>query len=308
MSQKNTGRNVGGYLLTDADLAFIEQQVRNVKPLPGGSLQEAQERERRRLSIQQDEGNRSRRGHNRLVRAGQVASAAPLALAGGAALAGGGGVTSASVPGVVAGAPVTSASQAAAMGLGVPTVTAGGGSMAATLGPEFMVSAPMSVASGVGSEGARRGIMESIRRGGTMDNLLKIGKAGTDLGFGIWANKAAGDAERASLEMQRKNHEELLAWEREKDQRDRADQAKYDAELQRRWELEQQNQQRKEDLELLTLDDKYARRAPYREASYNAMARLSGINGLPIPARPAPPKVPGFIARNTMSTLSQYRG
>lgn len=177
---------------------------------------------------------------------------------------------------------------------------------AAGYAPYAASVSPMSVANGSGSLGARLGMA-----GGSMDNLLKLGKMGVDLGAGIWANKSAAASDRASLAAQQRSQAELLAWEKERDRLDRQAKADYDAEMKRQWDVQQQNAQRQEELDLLRYGDSEARRAPYREAGYNAMARLAGINGLPIPNRPAPAQAPAFISRNTtpaMGGLPTYRG
>lgn len=313
MSQKNTGRNVGGFLLTDADIARIDQQVSTHKGVPGGNLEQDRAVFRRGLQLKADQDNRSRRGFNRLVRFGQIASVAPLGMAfapGGIAAAGGlggGGAAAAeaaSVPGVVAGS-------AAPLGVGTVEATLPvTGSMMSSLAPYAANTASMmtpaqamSIAAGTGSAGAQEGIRRAAGGGNTMNNLLKIGELGVGAGSGLWASHVQSEADKRALAAQERNQASLLAWEKEVDTRNRADYAQTEAENKRRWEQEQQNVAYDRDVERLMWEDKEARRAPYRTAGYNALAHLNNINGLPIPAAPAPRSLPAY-----MSSLTNYRG
>lgn len=290
MSKKNTARNTGSVKQRSSITELAKDGVYRTVNNNGYSAAESEAIRRQRAANERNK---------KLIKAGTIATAAVMT-GGAAGLFGGGAGATGAVPGAVSGAPITAASQAAAFG--VPTVGGATGAAAAVLPSTSMAAAmapyavnPYSVAGGTGSSGAMLGNLNKVAPTGnrmSMTNLLKLGEMGVNVGSQIWAQRSQSKSDAAALAAQIKQAEAMLALEREAAAREAAELDRFNKEEQRRYDATQEQERQDRELERAMWEDTEARRAPYREAGYNAMSHLSGINGMPIPARPVPRTMP----------------
>ena len=198
---------------------------------------------------------------NRLGRNIAISAAAAGAVFGGAALAGAfSAPTMGGVTGVVSGAPVTAASQAAAMGLGVPTVTGGGMSMAAMAPTAAAASVMKPVIKNAGDVASMDG-GSWLTRGNNMTTLLGLGMGGLSTYMG---NRATANSNAASLTEQQRQ------FQIQQDFLDRQE-----AERKRQWELTEAEKKRQWDITEAEKKRRYDAMQPYRDTGLVAMSQLA---------------------------------
>jgi len=214
------------------------------------------------------------------------AALAPASAAGGAA----------AVPGAVGGSAITAASQAAAMGLGVPTVTGGAGAAAAAAGaaPVLASTVPAggmtTIPAVAGGGGSGMSVLGSIGKGLAKvsgDKWLDVGALGMDFLSTAKASSAANAASDRSADLQYKTSQELMALEREKEARRQYEWGVAEEARKRNQQVDEEN--RLEDLR--QLEQKEAQGEPRRVAKENAyrayMKHYWGIDVAPTVARTA---------------------
>lgn len=210
------------------------------RPVAASGFSDQNDQDAWNAAIRYDQNNRSKAGHNRLVRVGQIASVAPFALAGGAALAGGGMASGA------AGGAATTAGAAAS-----------GGAVPAAVG-RF-----------------------------TLPSILKMAEIGIPAITGVLGMRSQNRALDRQAQLEQQALAEQMTFAREQEAIRRQEAERMFAEDRRRWESEERNRSRElaateeeRAYQRRLMDERESRRAPYRQASQDALFRLRDILGM----------------------------
>lgn len=111
----------------------------------------------------------------------------------------------------------------------------------------------------------------------TLPNILRMAEIGVPAVAGIFANRAQGKALDRQSAMEQQNIQAQMDFAREQEAIRRAEAERMFTEDQRRFDTSERNTKEQRDFERRLIEEREARRAPYREASRQALFRLQEL-------------------------------